>query len=650
MPEEFIEMGDLSSLPPAAKARGDRARARTKNGDQSNFPSRDISHLIYGDQPGKKHRLWITDRIMEPQIIPHFLEFAQNGFLPNDQQTWRPLLTFEEVKNLMRPSSEWAPAPHNRQARSTGEWIGIRIGSYEDSSRLWRISKELHAMKSRLWEGLPPLSERRWQELGLDHPQNFPTACRYFVAVNDVFTYLNNKRTKAALRTTYNLIWDHLSVFEKAVNAKRKAEAEDGVYREVSVTALWYEYTKAQYESISENAHHWLMEHIERIRESLVQQIAYHQPKDTEDHYDDTQWEIIWKIHDLGKNSAQADYSIFLPMDGYKGGSLSIAENDPLTTAHKTRICKLPISWSANLEWRAADYDSRFMWLFVSDLMETYMREQFDESARQNDPAKALILNITQIDAQGRARQELRGPPRPTEVIPWIEYARRASYRHLSFVAYRLCHTYKPEKWDTFKTKFEADISDWGRGKVDINDIRKACKIQWIDGKEHDMEDDDIEAAKKHFQTISDQSVHQRVFLAIDEATMKSYLEPTPGKANFVLAIDTTYEGSDERASESPGYKGTLRILGSLLWDELGAMLVMQSALPRDLWPMALDDPERVYRGPKVAPVLKFSTYEEILRWKLASEIVPDLVEIKRALDTGENRHRQDDIDDDFYS
>ncbi|QGI67501.1 hypothetical protein CEK26_011453 [Fusarium fujikuroi] len=204
---------------------------------RKNSPT-DISHLVFGPQPGKKHQLWITDRIMEPQTIPHFFEFLMNGELPGDRKTSRPLLTVEEVKNLTRPSLEWAPAPHNRQIRSTGEWVGIRIGSYEDSSRLWPIAKELHAIKSRLWEGIPPISERRWQELGLDHPDRFPEACRYFVAVINVFIYLNTKRTKAALRKTYNLIWEHLSVFEQAVNAKRKAEAEDSVYQHVSVTGL----------------------------------------------------------------------------------------------------------------------------------------------------------------------------------------------------------------------------------------------------------------------------------------------------------------------------------------------------------------------------------------------------------------------------
>ncbi|KAF4345521.1 hypothetical protein FBEOM_471 [Fusarium beomiforme] len=602
---------------------------------RNNTPT-DISHLVYGPQPGKKHQLWITDRIMEPQTVPHFLEFLMHGKLPGDRKTCRPLLTFEEVKYTTTPASEWAPAPFNQETRSTAEWMGIRIGSYEDSARLWPIAKELHAMKSRLWEGLPPLSERRWQEMGLEHPDRFVEACRYFVAVINVFIYLNSKRTKAALRQTYNLIWDHLRVFEQALNAKRREAAEDGVYVEVSITGLWYQFIRAQYDSICENAHHWVLEHIDRIREPLVQELALHNPGQP-NHYSDKQWEITNKLHDLTENMAQADYTIFMPTDGYKGDSLPVKEDDRLTDAHAGGFRLDPISWSANLQWRASDYIKRVRFLDRKETYSHYNREGYLEhraSLPKNDPAKLVIDTISQIDAQTMAREELRGLADHPDFESWIEYARWQQNHRLGFVAYRLCHEYSPENWDTFRLKFEADISDWGRGMVGINDVRKACKIHWIDGKDSDIAD--IEAAKKHFETLPelpDRSVHKKVFLAIDEATMKSYLDPTPGKEKFVLAVDTTYEPADKENKESPGFKGTLRILGSLLWDELGAMLVMQSALLKDLWPMAMHDYDGIYRGIRVTPVLKFSSYEENMVWRIASEVVPKLVRFRRSLD-----------------
>ena len=110
---------------------------------------------------------------------------------------------------------------------------------------------------------------------------------------------------------------------------------------------------------------------------------------------------------------------------------------------------------------------------------------------------------------------------------------------------------------------------------------------------------------------------------------MKSYLEPAPTKAKFVLAVDAKFDGK-EATPESPGYKGTMRILGSLLWDELGAMLITQGAFMKDLWPFAMSDSEKVYRGPKLDMVLKFPTYDETVAWELASTMVPLMIDKAR--------------------
>ncbi|CAJ0555355.1 Ff.00g054200.m01.CDS01 [Fusarium sp. VM40] len=592
----------------------------------------DIAHLVYGPQPGKQHRLWIKDRILEPQTLSHFLEFTMTGNLPGDRLTPPPLLTPEEVDLLKTPASEWAPTPYNQQTRSTLDWMVIRIGSEEDSSRLYGIAKELHAMKSRLWEGIPPLSERRWQELRLDEPENFTAACSYFAMVIDVFAYLNNLRTKGALRQTFNLIWDHLRVYEQALNAKRREDSTDGAYQEVSVTGLWYSYIRAHYDLICENAHHWVTEHIDQNREPIVHELAHHHP-DNPNHYDHKQQDLRSKLDDLNENTFKADFMIFMPTDGYKGDRLPAKDTDLLTPAHMKELRTEPITSSANMMWRVADYTERVKYLGRKEMREHCEREDYRSwgDVPNNDPEKLLLHTISLIDAQRMARHELRGLPQPPEVDRWIEYTRLQKNFGLGFVAYRLCHDYEPATWDLFKRTFEADVADWGRGKVDVNDIRRACKIHWKDGLENGIADGDIEGAKKHFSTVPGLPVHKRVFLAIDESTMKSFLEPTVNNQRSVLAVDVKYEPGQEEDVDSPGYPGTLRILCSLLWDELGAMLVMQSTFPQGLWPMATSNPEMIYVGTKLTPVLKFPSYQETLWWEIARYLVPKRVLDKRA-------------------
>jgi hypothetical protein len=81
-----------------------------------------------------------------------------------------------------------------------------------------------------------------------------------------------------------------------------------------------------------------------------------------------------------------------------------------------------------------------------------------------------------------------------------------------------------------------------------------------------------------------------------------SYLGSESGQQQgHVLAVDVSYDPSEadpDRAEESPGYEGWLRLLGSLLWDDLGPQLLMQSYHLAELWPMARSDPEKIYRNP----------------------------------------------------
>lgn len=102
------------------------------------------------------------------------------------------------------------------------------------------------------------------------------------------------------------------------------------------------------------------------------------------------------------------------------------------------------------------------------------------------------------------------------------------------------------------------------------------------------------------------------MFLAVDDISFASYTTndyavatalPLRGDfTGFVLAVDANYDPKEprDRADESPGYHGQMRILGSLVWGDLFSVLSSQSALLEDLWPLALDHPNQVYTGPTV--------------------------------------------------
>lgn len=97
------------------------------------------------------------------------------------------------------------------------------------------------------------------------------------------------------------------------------------------------------------------------------------------------------------------------------------------------------------------------------------------------------------------------------------------------------------------------------------------------------------------------QSTHSDNFLAADKGVIDSYLRPVPQQEGFVILIDADHDPNNidpERLAESPGYTGVMRVLGSLLWDDVGALMFMQTQYLPELWPLAMHHPQGVYEGP----------------------------------------------------
>ncbi|KAJ0309701.1 hypothetical protein Brms1b_009095 [Colletotrichum noveboracense] len=110
------------------------------------------------------------------------------------------------------------------------------------------------------------------------------------------------------------------------------------------------------------------------------------------------------------------------------------------------------------------------------------------------------------------------------------------------------------------------------------------------------------------------------VFLAADKASIESYLHPIQDNAgpvipvgdlgSFILAVGSAdserrrrgsgREEGEEVAEEADGFNGILRVLGSVLFDDLWASLFRHAFRLSDLARMAEIHPRQVYVGPTV--------------------------------------------------
>ncbi|GIJ90487.1 hypothetical protein Asppvi_009442 [Aspergillus pseudoviridinutans] len=565
----------------------------------------------------ENQELEIVDRLVEPQTIAHFLEFALGGPLPNGKECGLVRMTPDEI-----PLTQTSPDPDADQTVIMDRVMN-RIGSMQDGDRLCCVGKNIHSLKNRLWEGIVPLCEERWKEKGLNKTDNFDVACQHLSAVCAAFEYLNQPKVMANMRDTFNLIWEHWRELEVMLNRQRAEKQQPSV----SVTSLWTAYMAAHFEVMTERAHRWVTVQVSALRAPLLTTLRSHRPVDL-DTVDRIQWRTTDALHRLAEITSVADYGILIPMDGYKGYTApAVPSNVP--PALRSTV------WSE----RGGTYSRRLKQVTQTARYQSLMQARARGEAHHiADPVSLHQACLDQINSQHQLRREVRGNPiEPVPREPWITrllYSiQNPNDRRRSFglAIYRLTYKQSDAEWNVCKEKIEQHIADWGRGQTGSSAIKPHLKLHWMDGKDLRIAEGDVEGARKHFHDLGPSSldaedlINDRVFLVVDEPSVASYTSSNYSAAllitregdfaGFVLAVDAEWnpaEGPD-RPDESPGYHGQMRILGSLVWGDLYAVHASQAALLEDLWPLALDHPNTVYVGPVVP--------EEIRAWRLQNGV-----------------------------
>ncbi|KAJ5645234.1 hypothetical protein N7507_011245 [Penicillium longicatenatum] len=580
----------------------------------------------------------IVDRLLEPQTIANFLGFALGNPLPNGTQPDASIIRLE-TSELLQLQANFPP---NSTGKSILDRVSTRIGSEEDNARLCLVGKNIHALKSRLWEGILPISDTRWKEKQLDDPKNFDYACQHLTSVVAVFEYLNTPIVREYLCDTYNLIHDHWASADTLLNAGR---VQNGLPR-VSITKLWTLYMSTHFEVMTHRAHAWVTRHVDALRAQQLQGLRDHRLPAGLTAPDRLQWRCMDHLHVLLELGVMADYMIMIPMKGYKG----YAELYPERIAAAAALGQLGVG----------DYQRRGK-AYAERLKARSHQIVFNNAMPWNDDGTGETgrssgehyqrLAMHQIQAQNETREVMRGVPGPLPKEPWISNCLSARENspadekvEYGLTIYRLTYGQSEAEWTGFVEKLEAHISNWGDGQTGCHLLKPHLKLCWVNGKENDIAEGDIEAAKRHFNKANESreesgesgnlQVQDNVFIAIDSAsfasyTTKSYRAATslvlPGDfSGFVLAIDPEFDPKEglERPDESPGYTGQMRILGSLIWGDLYALFASQSVSLDDLWPLAMDHPNQVYVGSMTPLEGYLWRKQNAARWIILREVV----------------------------
>jgi hypothetical protein len=339
-----------------------------------------------------------------------------------------------------------------------------------------------------------PLSNRRWVDKRLDEAENFSEACQLITEVLTVFHYLNEPHVKASLRGTYNLIWDHLKMFEDALNAKRISESKDPV----SPTSLWAEYIRGHYAFMETSTHAWLTGRLNKMKERVLVDLAQHQPSSLlGGAYDKRQWQLTNMWQDLIENFSHTDFAVFISLDGYKGCPSASATGRP-TAVREEYHGTTPLFFSPNIDRRRRDYHLRRRQISLMNEINYAVQNAANAQEPFNSPSSLVSTCRKQAEAQDQTRLELRGPSLARGQELFVNEAEKSSW---GFIAYRAHYGHTDTEWSEFKTKFDADVSNWGRELGGIDSIRGRSKIHWLDAKELGLMGDDLESIKRYFSS-----------------------------------------------------------------------------------------------------------------------------------------------------
>lgn len=426
-----------------------------------------------------------VDKPFPPQTLYQFFDFAFEGKLPAGRRTSLPLITEDEVSLLVVPYSMWAPEPYNQLPSSVMESV-LAVINDKGLQAVW--PRKAHALKSRLWGGMTPMSGNRWQEKRLDDPKNNRQAVEFMVQLLLVFTLLGNETVQTNIRKGFNMISAEMAKFQSAINALR---AERNA-TPLNMTGLWVEFIESVFAVMTTRTHSWIIARCDELQRRC--RAEYEATADDGSSAAFAAGKFFINItQDLGKVVSRADFSIAMPMDGFDD--------------YQAPDSNMPASMEDRETLYYALVDS-MPWASIKKLVDasTGGEPGSGEYGFRNRQACLEVYNEGR-EARQQIRVQIRGKPSSVGEEHWIsilksrtDWALRhgsSSSQDWGFVAYRLSYKESQEEWEQFLTKLNADFKRSGEWIDGWDDIRNAAKLQWLDGKELGIPENDVAAAKR---------------------------------------------------------------------------------------------------------------------------------------------------------
>ncbi|PGH27694.1 hypothetical protein AJ80_00709 [Polytolypa hystricis UAMH7299] len=205
---------------------------------------------------------WVTEHILELQLIPRSIEFMVTGTLPAVQglptyTTNNRRLPWDVAQLLTQDYSQWAIGSTVGSGRPIDR-IFNALGSTSNPLNLVNAEQHLNSMKGRIFAGKQPIGNDTWKSLNTPDPLSARAALDGLRMVIAVFEYLNGLDVNRHLLNVFSDAGREWRTFEGAVN-----KVNPGA--NYNVIALWREFIINFIGRLSEWVRTWVDGHIREL-------------------------------------------------------------------------------------------------------------------------------------------------------------------------------------------------------------------------------------------------------------------------------------------------------------------------------------------------------------------------------------------------
>ncbi|KAH7370910.1 hypothetical protein BKA65DRAFT_590159 [Rhexocercosporidium sp. MPI-PUGE-AT-0058] len=552
-----------------------------------------------------------------------FLAAATSGIMPGGIRTELPLFPHSEMAILTQKYEEWAPEPFNKLPGPQGifgpstsvspapliRWMHTLSGmddllatAFGSRTLPTTVERSLKLVKTKVWHGIVPVTDARWKAKGLDAIDNIEEALAIISQVVDVFKHLAKPEVQGDLRNINNRLWAEIDVFQDACNAVRTTKGERAPVW--NLTKLWEAFNEHHYKFMEQQARSWAFTHLKTLHNIWKQKFLATFQSGRElnstqttvriDHFD---MMIMRKIQEL---QFEADLYIRPRTDGFITASREINPALSNIDAPKEQLNNVYRNIEVN---RISAMKSAFQ--MTANARTQHRHREAPVPAFLEEPS----LNTDREFAHKELQPEIETPP-SMQMERWVRMQMDEKVERFGFVIYRLAYDGSDAEWKAFLRKLEAGIESGLEGLVGVDGIKSKMTLHWIDGREENISEGDVDAARKDFKAISNLSsfpggLAKTTFLAITPHSLLSFSDAREGDRKgdyrgFLAAIDPEFDPSKEDKKNDPkGYDGSFKIIDQLVWTDLFAIFVTCSGQTmHDYWILAAQHPWGVYVGP----------------------------------------------------